>query len=198
MITTDAGAPAHRRRHASRHLAAIAIGGGLIIGGFAVSGAASAAPIHDWVPPVRPRPVPELTATQVAEALPVSMVHERNAMLGTGTALTPAQVAEALPVSMVHERDAMLATTDRPAGIDSATRSYIAQARAAQSAATDGRYVYVSTGGGDQPGTGPSPVWTGDAKDHPGYGPSPVRVDDAKDHAGYGPSAPATRAVWLS
>ena len=29
-------------------------------------------------------------------------------------------------------------------GVDSATRSYIAQARAAQSAATDGQYVYVA------------------------------------------------------
>ena len=192
MITTDAGAPVHHRRHAYRHLAAIAIGGGLILGGFAVAGAASAAPIHDWVPDVKPRPAPELTTAQVAELLPVSMVHERNAMLGTADPL---------------------------AGLDYFSRSYIAEARAAQAAATDGRYVYVFPYAKDEPGSEPSPVrtveaedlagfgtspgWTGDAKDHAGFGPSapatpPVWTGDAKDHPGFGPSAPATRAVWLS
>jgi hypothetical protein len=187
MITTDAGAPADRRRHAYRHLAAIAIGGGLFIGGLAVSGAATAAPIRDWVPPVKPRPAPELTTAQVAELLPVSMVHERNAMLGT-----------AVPAG----------------GLDSATRSYIAEARAAQAASTDGRYVYVFPNAKDQAGSGPSPVRTVEAADLPGFGTSPVRTDDAKDHPGFGtssvwtgdakdhpgfgPSAPATRAVWVS
>ena len=95
---------------------------------------------------------------------------------------------------MVHERDAMLPTADRRR-CRLATRSYIAQARAAQSAATDGQYVYVAP---YRPGSGPSPVWTGDAKDHAGYGPSPVWTGDAKDHPGYGSSAPPTRAVWLS
>ena len=169
MITTDAGARVHRR-HASRHLAAVAIGAGLIVGGLAVSGAATAAPIHDYVPPLKPRPAPELTTAQVAELLPVSMVHERNAMLSETDRITTAQAAELLPVSMVHERDAMLPTADC-------------------------RYVYVTP---YQSGPGPTPVWTGDAKDHAGYGPTSVWTGDAKDHPGYGSSAPPTRAVWLS
>ena len=192
MITTDAGAPVHHRRHASRHLAAIAIGGGLIIGGFAVSGAATAAPIHDWVPPVKPQPAPELTSVQVAEL-------SRSRWCTSATPCSPPPT--------------------RSPGCDYFSRSYIAEARAAQAAATDGRYVYVFPYAKDEPGSGPSPVrtveaedlagfgtspvWTGDAKDHPGFGPSapatpPVWTGDAKDHPGFGPSAPATRAVWLS
>ncbi len=193
MITTDAGAPVHHRRHASRHLAAIAIGGGLIIGGLAVSGAATAAPIHDWVPPVQPRPAPELTSDA-----------------GRRGCSRSRWCTSATPCSR---------TADPLAGLDYFSRSYIAEARAAQAAATDGRYVYVfpvrqgrarvrALAGADRRSRGPrrlrtSPVWTGDAKDHPGFGPSapatpPVWTGDAKDHPGFGPSAPATRAVWVS
>lgn len=118
MNKSDAGGPVHHRSHA-HHLAAVAIGVGALLGG---AGVASARPIHDWVQPVqRSTAVAELTRVEVVELLPGSMSTVRNAMLGTGDAL---------------------------ASLDSATRSLLAKAQAAQ---VENR--------------------RGDAKDHPGYGP---------------------------
>lgn len=162
MNMSAAGASTQGRHRAHHRIAAVAIGVGALLG---FADLASARPIHDGAPPVLRRAPAVTNWTEVADLLPVSMVHERAALLAADPGAESGRLVFVSP--------------ERPA-IDSATQSYIARGRAAQEEAARGATTDRVT----------SRVERLDAKDHPRYGGSSARVErpDTKDHPLYGPS----------
>ncbi len=180
MTMFDAGASV-KHHHARRTLAAVAIGLGALIGSAGVASARP--PLRAWVPQPQPKPAFFTDWRQAADLLPVSMVHERNAMLGD---------AEEARLVFVPQGGVQL---------DSATLSLLAKAKAAQvqQRIVDARPEHRPDSK-DHPGYGSSTarVDRPDTKDHPLYPGSPNYVaerPDTKDHPRYGATKTTRRVV---